>query len=123
MRPRDATRSLKAITCVNNTQNSQLIIAFVTTQVQRDLLFNGAVVAAARSSSCAWGATAGTSTVATSAALRRAGGNCQRPQSDFVKAQKVLPIIEMLSAPDAPVVAGSWRPWPINLPPKTNPRS
>ena len=53
MRPRDATRSLKAITCVNNTQNSHRIIAFVLAQVQRDLSCSGAVVAAARSSSSA----------------------------------------------------------------------
>lgn len=101
MRPRDATRSLKAITCVNNTQNSHRIIAFVLAQVQRDLSCSGAVVAAARSSSSARVATGGTRTAPTRAVLQRASGNCQQRQSGIAEAPRALPITAMPSDRDA----------------------
>ena len=105
MRPRDATRSLKAITCVNNTQNSQPIIASASTKVQRDVSFCGSVVAAARSSSSAQGATGGTSTAPTRAVLQRVGGNCQRRASGTAEAPRALPITAMLSGAGARVDA------------------
>ena len=97
MRPRDATRSLKAITCVNNTQNSQPIIASVSTKVQRDVSFCGSVVAAARSSSSAQGATGGTSTAPMCAVLQRGSGNGQRRASGIAEAPRALPITAMPS--------------------------
>ena len=101
MRPRGATRSLKAIACVNNTQNSQAIIAFVSTQVQRHLSCNGAVVAAAASSSFARAATAGTATVAMPAALLCVECSCQRRVRSTAEAPRALPITAMPSDRDA----------------------
>ena len=116
MRPRDATRSLKAVTCVNNTQNSRLIIAFGSTQVQRDLSCSGAVVDAAGCSCSAWGATAAVPTAATDAGFARAGGNCRRRANGSDEALRALPIIAM---PRERGDAENEGPWPINLPPKS----
>ena len=97
MMPRDATRSLKAVTCVNNTQSSPVIIVSVSTKVQRDVSFSGAVVAAARSSSSARVATGGTPTAPTRAVLQRGSGNCQQRQSGIAEAPRALPITAMPS--------------------------
>ena len=97
MRPRGATRSLKAVTCVNNTQNSPPIIASVPTQVQRDLSCSGAVVDAAACLCSARAAIAATSTAATDAGLRRDGANCQRRANVTGEALRALQTIVMLS--------------------------
>ena len=120
MRPRDATRSLKAITCVNNTQNSQPIIAFGPAQVQQHLSCSAAVDGAARSSSSARAATAGMCTAATHAVSRHVGDNCQRRANASAKASKALRIIVMPSAGAARVDDKRRRPWPISVTPRTN---
>jgi hypothetical protein len=120
MRPRGATRSLKAITCVNNTQNSQAIIAFVSTQVQRELSCNGTVVAAAVSSSSARGATAGTFTAPIRAAWQCVESSCHLQARSTEGAPRALRIIAMPSVHDARGDDGNRRPWPIRLPSKAS---
>ena len=116
MRPRGATQRLKAITCVNNTQNSHRIIAFVLAQVRRDLSCSGAVVDAAGCLCSVRGATAATPTAATHADCKRVGGNGQRPANATAKVPKALQITVMPSGPGGDVVGKVLRPWPINLP-------
>ena len=121
MKPRIAPRGLKAVTCVQETQNSLLSIAPGLSLVQRlvpSLLCSGSVVVAPRSFSFAPAATAATSTAASPVDVLRADAKRPPHASDIAKAPKALPIIVMLNETAAPAKRPAW---PITVPRKAHP--
>lgn len=91
MRPPAGTEGLKAVPCVNNTQNSKTSVASPLTEVQFVARWKSSsfvVVAVAASSACAPAATAVKPTAAMSAAWSPVAVNCMRPTGPTAKAPK-----------------------------------
>ena len=100
---------IKAVPCVNTTQNSRVSVAPGSAQVQLLAAFSFVVVAAAASSSCAPAATETTPIAGMPAALRSAVCRRWQPLAATAKAPKDAPITETPSGSDAPA-------WLIRLP-------